>query len=50
MATATAPNVTNLPVDQIDPSPDNPRTAFGGDLGERRRGTVHGHVRRELRA
>ena len=34
MATATAPNVTNLPVDQIDPSPDNPRTAFGGDLGD----------------
>lgn len=33
MAT-TAPDVRNLPVDQIDPSPDNPRTALGGDLGD----------------
>jgi hypothetical protein len=32
MATA-APNVQNLPIEQIDPSPDNPRLAFGGDLG-----------------
>jgi ParB/RepB/Spo0J family partition protein len=31
---ATAPNVQNLPIEQIDPSPDNPRTAFGGDLGD----------------
>ncbi len=33
MATAT-PDVRNLPVDKLDPSPDNPRTAFGGDLGD----------------
>ena len=31
---ATAPNVQNLPIEQIDPSPDNPRLAFGGDLGD----------------
>jgi ParB/RepB/Spo0J family partition protein len=31
---ASTPNVTNLPADRIDPSPDNPRTAFGGDLGD----------------
>jgi ParB family chromosome partitioning protein len=33
MATAT-PTVQDLPVDKLDPSPDNPRTAFGGDLGD----------------
>jgi ParB/RepB/Spo0J family partition protein len=33
MATAV-PNVKDLPVDQIDPSPDNPRLAFGGGLGD----------------
>ena len=33
MATA-APNVQNLPIERIDPSPDNPRLAFGGDLGD----------------
>lgn len=32
--TTGAPNVQNLPVAQIDPSPDNLRTAFGGDLGD----------------
>jgi ParB/RepB/Spo0J family partition protein len=31
---ATAPNVQNLPIEQIDPSPDNPRLAFGGGLGD----------------
>jgi ParB/RepB/Spo0J family partition protein len=31
---ATVPNVQDLPVEQIDPSPDNPRLAFGGDLGD----------------
>ncbi len=33
MATAK-PNVQYLPVDEIEPSPDNPRTAFDGDLGD----------------
>ena len=28
------PNVQSLPVDEIEPSPDNPRTAFDGDLGD----------------
>jgi ParB family transcriptional regulator, chromosome partitioning protein len=31
---ATAPNVQDLSIEQIDPSPDNPRLAFGGDLGD----------------
>jgi ParB family chromosome partitioning protein len=33
MATAK-PDVQYLPVDEIEPSPDNPRTAFDGDLGD----------------
>src|SRR6266511_4272794 len=33
MATAK-PNVQYLPVDEIEPSPDNPRIAAGGDLGD----------------
>jgi ParB/RepB/Spo0J family partition protein len=33
MATTT-PNVQDLAVGLIDPAPDNPRTAFGGDLGD----------------
>jgi ParB family transcriptional regulator, chromosome partitioning protein len=28
------PDVQYLPVDEIEPSPDNPRTAFDGDLGD----------------
>ena len=33
MSTTTR-NVQNLPIDKITPSPDNPRTALGGDLGD----------------
>lgn len=39
MAVATPPDTTtriiqSLPIDQVHPAPDNPRTADGGDLGD----------------